>query len=104
MEEVEGAVAVDGVGADEPFDFGAVAEAEFGLVEVADFGEFEGDHVVGGDAVEVAAFDHEGAGGDEGGHLGVVEGVAEVPLEDLVFACRRRCSRNRSRRSSRPIR
>ena len=33
----------------------------------------------------VAALDHEGARADQAGHLGVVEGVAQVPLEDFVL-------------------
>ena len=84
-EEVERADAVDGVGAREEFELTAVADAELGFVEEADLGEFMGDGFVGADAVEVAALDHEGAGGDQSGHLGVVEGGAEVPLEDFVF-------------------
>jgi hypothetical protein len=49
-------------------------------VEPADFGVFVGDPGIAADAVVVAALDHEGAGEDEVGHFGVVEGVAEVPV------------------------
>ena len=55
-------------------------------VKVPDFGEFVGHPGVRGDAVEVAAFDHERPGRDEGGHFGVVEGIAEVELGHFVFA------------------
>ena len=37
-------------------------------------------------AVEVAALDHERAGTNQGGHLGIVERLAEIPFEDLVLA------------------
>ncbi len=86
MEEIEGAASVDGMGTDEGFHFATVADAEAGCVEESDLGELPGDGFVGSDAVEVATFDHEGAWGDEGGHFGVVEGAAEVELEDFVFA------------------
>ncbi len=86
MEEVEGATPMDGVWADEGFHLASVADAEACGVEESDLGELPGDGFVGGDAVEVAALDHERAWGDECGHLGVVEGAAEVELEDLVFA------------------
>ena len=85
VEELEGANAIDRMRSVEEFDLGAVAEAEF-VVEAADAGEFMGDPFVGRDAVVVSALDHERARRDERGHLGVVVGVREVPLEDLVFA------------------
>ena len=86
VEEVEGRFGVDGVWAIEPLDGGFVRDLKFCRVEVADFGEFVGDGLVRGDAVEVAALHHEWPRGDECGHLSVVEGRAEVPLEDFVFA------------------
>lgn len=86
MAEVEGGFAVDRVGTHEPFDFGAVWDPEFCVVEVADFGEFVGDCFVRGDAIEMAALDHEWARGNKCSHFGIVEGVAEVPFEDFVFA------------------
>lgn len=85
MEELEGALAVDGVGAGEPFDLASIADSEPSLVQVADFGEFVCHGFVGSDAVEVAAFDHERARGDQCRHLGIIESVAQVELEDFVF-------------------
>ena len=86
MEEVVGPDPVDGVRSDKPFDLAAVGEPKTGGIEVPHLGELEGDLLVGSDSVEVPAFDHKGARTDEGGHLGVVEGAAEVPFEDLILA------------------
>ena len=75
------------------------------LVEEADLGELVADRLVGRDAVEVAALDHERPRGDQGGHLGVVERAAQVELEDLVLVGPDVTVRgSASRRSSRPIR
>ena len=84
-QEGKGAFAVDRVWAVEVFDFGFVLEALQGVVTIG-FSVFVGDPFVGGDAVVVAAFDHEGARANEPAHFGVVEGVAEVEFEHFVFA------------------
>src|SRR6185436_11218615 len=76
---------VDLVRADEIFDLAAVGHFELDVVDPLDLGVFGGDALIDADAVEVAALDHEGAGGDEGGHLGVVERAPEVPLKDFVL-------------------
>ena len=55
-------------------------------VEPADLGVLVGHPLVDADAVVVAALDHERPRGDQGGHLGVVERVAQVELEHLVLA------------------
>src|SRR5262245_24686555 len=85
MQEVEGPDAVDGVRAGEPLELAVITNAELGFVEEADLGELVADRLIGRHAVEVAALDHERPGGDQGGHLGVVEGAPEVDLEDLVL-------------------
>ena len=85
FQEVAGGGEVDFVAAGEELDGGAVGDFQAVLVEVEDFGIFGGDHVIGADAVVVAAFDHEGSGGDEVGQFGVVEGVAKVEFVHIVF-------------------
>ena len=64
---------------------GALRNPQIG-VEQADLGEFVGHPGVGADAVAMAALDHERPRGDQAGHLGIVVGVAQVELEDLVLA------------------
>src|SRR4051812_28868976 len=76
---------VDRVRAGEPFDLAAVTDPELRLIQEPDLGELAADRVVGTDAVKVPALDHERPGGDQRGHLGVVEGTAQVPLENLVL-------------------
>ena len=75
---------MDGVGAVEVLDGGAVADAEF-VVEATDLGVFVVHPFVETHAVIVSALDHEGARGDEGGHLGIVERSAKVPLPNFIL-------------------
>ena len=84
MEEIECALAVDGVGTVEVFDGGVFADPEL-VIEAAHFGVLVIDPFIEADAVSMTAFDHEGTGCDERGHLGVVGVIREVPLPDLVF-------------------
>src|SRR5262245_22030335 len=86
MEKFERPNAIDFVGSDEVLDAAAVGHFELNVVNPLNLGIFGGDAFIDSDPVEVAALDHEGAGRDESGHLGVVERAAEVPLEDFVFA------------------
>lgn len=76
---------MDFMAAGEELDGGPVRDFQAVLVEVEDFGIFVSDHFIGADAVVVAAFDHEGAGSDEVGQFGVVEGVGEVEFVHIVF-------------------
>src|SRR5689334_13878219 len=85
VEEVERADAVDLVRSVEHFQLGRIADLEL-VIQPLDLGELVVDALVGGDAVAVAALDHEGPRRDQPGHLGVVERVGEIPLEDLVLA------------------
>lgn len=84
MEEIKGALAIDGVAALKELDLGAVGETELSI-KMAHFGIFVGDPRVDRNAVVVASLDHEGAGEDEVGHFGVVEGVAEIPVGHFPF-------------------
>ncbi len=56
MQKLKRSHAVDGVGADKPFDLAAVADVQAGFVEVADFGELVAYGFVGSDAVGMATF------------------------------------------------
>ncbi len=85
MEEIECALAVDGVGTVEVFDGGVFADPEL-VIEAAHFGVLVIDPFIEPDSVAVTAFDHEGAGSDECSHFGIVRVVGEVPLPDLVLA------------------
>jgi hypothetical protein len=85
VKKIESAPAVDFVAAVEVFDIGAIGNAEAG-VEAADLGEFGGDPFVRGHTIVVAALNHEGTRGHEGGELGVIEGVGLVEIEVIVFA------------------
>src|SRR5690606_20861636 len=86
VEEIERTLSVDRVRPDEELDLGPVADPETRLVEMAHFRVFVRDGFIGRHAVEMTAFDHEGARRDERGHLRVVERASEVELEDLVLA------------------
>ena len=77
--------AVDRVRAVEVLDGRAVADEEL-IVEAADFGELVVHPFVDAHAVVVAALDHEGAWGDQCGHLRIVEGAAHVPFPDFILA------------------
>src|SRR5436190_8996242 len=83
-QEVEGAAAVDDVAAVEELDRRALRQAQ-ARIEPAHLRIFEGDVFVEPDAVGVAALHHEGPRCNQGGHLRVVEGVAEVELVHVVF-------------------
>ena len=60
MQKIEGAFAIDRVGAHEGLQFAAVANAEFGGIEEVHLGKLPGDTLIRRDAVEMAAFDHKG--------------------------------------------
>src|ERR1035437_11186627 len=71
--------------AGEPLDDALVAKPQARLIEKTHFGEFVCHRFVRRNDVEVSAFHHEGAWGDQCGHLGIIEGAAEVELEDFIF-------------------
>ena len=85
FQELAGTDEVNFVTAGKEFDGGPVGQFQAVLVEVEDFGVFVGDHFIKADTIVVAAFDHEGPRGDEIGHFGIVEGVAEVEFVHVVF-------------------
>src|SRR5262250_869846 len=55
------------------------------LIQQADPGKF-GQRVPSNGVGFWESLGHEGTRADQGGHLGIVEGVAQVDLEDLVLA------------------
>jgi hypothetical protein len=77
--------AVDRVRADEPIELAAVADPELRAVQASHLAEFAGNRFIRRDAVEMPAFDQEPSRGDQGGHLCVVEGAAQVELDNLVL-------------------
>src|SRR6266851_568889 len=85
VQKIESSFPVDRVRADEPFDLGAVTDPQFGGVELAHLRKFVAHGFVRRDAVEMAALDHEGPRRDQGRHLRVVEGAAQIELEDFIF-------------------
>ena len=85
VQEVEGALAVDGVRPVEELDLGSVAQAQLDVLP-SGLGELVGHPLVGCHAVVMATFDHEGARDHEPAELGVVEGVAQVELGHVVLA------------------
>ncbi len=84
MQELERSDTVNGVRAVEELNPRSVGNPQVD-VKPLDLGELAGDAVVGGDAVVMATLDHEWARSDQAGHLAVVEGHAEIELEDLVL-------------------
>src|SRR4051794_38972669 len=82
---MEPASAIGGVWAVEPLGPRPITRAQLG-VTADHFRTFVADPFPGADAVPVPTLDHEPTRLDEQGHLGVVESVGEVPLEDLVLA------------------
>src|SRR5690348_1778454 len=77
LEERERPFRMDLVPAGEELDRRPLGDAQL-AVEAADLGVLVGHHLVGADAVVVAALDHERPRRDQAGHLGVVERVAEI--------------------------
>ena len=86
MEEIKGSLSIDGVRSHEGFHLAAVAQAEPDGVEKVHLRGFPRDGFIRRHAVEMASFDHERPRGDQRGHLGVVEGAAEIELEDFILA------------------
>ncbi len=82
---VNDSLSVDRVRAVEEVDPGPVADAQQ-VVVAADFAEFHRHPFGGGSAVQVALFDHEGAGGHQHRQFGVAGDVAHVPFGDFVLA------------------
>src|SRR4051794_8823647 len=85
VQELEGSLAVNCMPAGEILDGATIADAKLGVVEVKDLGELRSDGLIGRDAVEVAALDHERPWRNQRRQLGVVESAPPVEREDLVF-------------------
>ena len=47
VEEFVGSIGIDRMGADEPFDFAAIADAEFCVIKPADFTKFVAHFLIG---------------------------------------------------------
>src|SRR5258705_13021285 len=76
VQEVEGALAVDLVGAVEEFDLAVGGrELQLALIEAADLGKLVADPLLTGYTVAVPAFDHERPRGDRGAQLRVAAGA-----------------------------
>ena len=86
MEEVEGPFAIDGVRAHEGFHFAPVTDPESGGVVEFHLPELPAHGLIRRHAVEMPALHHERPRCNASRHLGVVEGAAEIELEDLIFA------------------
>src|SRR5260370_2148514 len=87
MQKIESSHSVNLVWADKELDLASFGwEMKLRRVKMAHFGEFVSDRLIGRDSVEMAAFDHERAGRNQRGHLGVIKSAAEVELENLIFA------------------
>ena len=85
VQELVTTIAVNLMGAIEPFNFRAFAKAKFGLVEMPHLGVFVADRLIRRYPVEMSPFHHERPGTDQCGHLGIVERAAQIELEYLVL-------------------
>src|SRR5438309_11180468 len=85
VQEFEGPHAMDGVRAVENLHRRASSQPEL-VVAAPGLGKLVGDPLVRGDAVIVAALDHEWPRADQPAHLRVVERVAQVKLVHVVLA------------------
>ena len=79
LEKLERLLPADAVPALEERDVGAIRQPVL-RVEPAHLRVLVGDPTVSSDAIVMSTLDHEGTRKDEVGHLGVVEGLAEIPV------------------------
>src|SRR6266404_5348755 len=87
VEELEGALSINGVRAIKKLDSRSVADSQ-GVVESPHLGVFVSNPFIGANPVGMPALNHEWTRSDKARHFGVIEGLAKIKFGHFILAAK----------------